>query len=212
MSTRADAAAEKRRTILDAAIRVFARQGFTAGRISDIADEAGVAHGLVYHYFDSKEAILDELFTDRWNLLLTMITETASTEETAREKLYKVAHFIVESYRYDPELMRVIIVEVTRAVNTFGRTHISEIQDAYSRIAGIVSEGQKNGELRDEIEAYYAALAFYGATEQVLTGWIFDLIPHNKEDFETAPSFIVETVFGGLGTPAPDATAARQSD
>jgi hypothetical protein len=64
----------------------------------------------------------------------------------------------------------------------------------------------------DEIEAYYAALAFYGATEQVLTGWIFDLIPHNKEDFETAPSFIVETVFGGLGTPAPDATAARQSD
>ena len=59
----ATGAVDKRRLILDAAIRVFARQGFHACRVSDVADEAGVAYGLVYHYFDSKEEILNTLFT-----------------------------------------------------------------------------------------------------------------------------------------------------
>ena len=69
-------------------------------------------------------------------------------------------------------------------------------------IAEIVRRGQAAGEFRDEIAPDYAALAFYGATEQVLTGWIFDLMPAEPEDFEKASKFIVETVCGGLGTPA----------
>jgi len=202
MSSRADAAAEKRLKILEASIHVFARQGFTAGRISDIADQAGVAHGLVYHYFESKEAILDELFSERWELLVDMIAHTADEEIPARDKLARVAQFIVDSYRYDSDLMKVIIVEVTRAVNTFGKTHLEEIREAYDLIGEIVRRGQKAGELRDEIAPEYAALAFYGATEQVLTGWIFDLMPSEAEDFDRASAFIVETVCGGLGLPA----------
>ncbi len=65
MATARRPAVDKRRLILDAAIHVFARQGFHACRVSDIADEAGVAYGLVYHYFKSKEEILDTLFTER---------------------------------------------------------------------------------------------------------------------------------------------------
>ena len=69
------AATEKRRVILDAAVRVFARQGFHTCRVSDIADEAGVAYGLVYHYFSSKEQILDTLFLERWDVMLAAITK-----------------------------------------------------------------------------------------------------------------------------------------
>ena len=68
-------AVDKRRLILDAAITVFARQGFHHCRVSDVADEAGVAYGLVYHYFDSKDEVLDTLFLERWNLLLDAIRE-----------------------------------------------------------------------------------------------------------------------------------------
>ncbi|HYU61549.1 MAG TPA: helix-turn-helix domain-containing protein, partial [Solirubrobacterales bacterium] len=64
---------DKRRLILDAAIRVLARQGFHSTRVSDIADEAGVAYGLVYHYFKSKDEVLNELFSERWSLLLAAI-------------------------------------------------------------------------------------------------------------------------------------------
>ncbi len=69
------AAVDKRRQILDAAVRVFARQGFHSTRVSDIADEAGVAYGLVYHYFKSKDEVLNELFSERWSLLLAAIDE-----------------------------------------------------------------------------------------------------------------------------------------
>jgi AcrR family transcriptional regulator len=192
------AAVDKRRTILDAAIHVFAGQGFHHCRVSDIADEAGVAYGLVYHYFDSKDQILNELFSERWSRLLDAIDEVDRQEISPREKLGGVAEFIVESYRHEPELMKVIIVEVTRAVNSFGRVHLEEISSAYDKIAKIVSDAQKAGVFRDDIDATFASMWFYGAIEQLLSGWIFELLPASDEEFERAKALVVETICGGL--------------
>ena len=146
-SSKAAPAIDRRRQILDAAIRVFARQGFHSTRVADIADEAGVAYGLVYHYFKAKDEVLNELFSERWSLLLAAIEEADRSEATPRTKLEAVAGFIVDSYRHDPELMKVIIVEVTRAANSFGRTHLPEIRRAYDSIAKIVADGQAVGRL-----------------------------------------------------------------
>jgi TetR/AcrR family transcriptional regulator, fatty acid metabolism regulator protein len=192
------AAVDKRRLILDAAVRVFARQGFHTCRVSDIADEAGVAYGLVYHYFNSKDEILDTLFLERWNILLATIAEQDRRPMPARDKLYAIAAFIVDSYAHDPDLMQVIIVEVTRAANTFGRTHLAKIREAYAQIAEIVRGAQAAGEFRGDITAEFAALTFYGTIEQVLTGWIFELVPAGEAEREEAKRLIVETVCGGL--------------
>ncbi len=189
---------DKRRQILDAAIRVFARQGFHATRVSDIADEAGVAYGLVYHYFRSKDEVLNELFVERWSLLLSAIEETDRTGETPRQKLAAVAGFIVDSYRHDPELMKVIIVEVTRAANSFGRTHLPEIRRAYQSIAKIVEDGQKADAFRDDVAPMFASMSFYGAIEQLLSGWIFDVIPASDTDFDQAKELVVTTICDGL--------------
>ena len=186
---------DKRRVILDAAVRVFARQGFHTCRVSDIADEAGVAYGLVYHYFSSKDEVLDTLFLERWNVLLEVIRSSDADAGPAREKLEHVAGFIVDSYRHDPDLMKVIIVEVTRAANSFGRTHFAKIREAYELIADVVARAQATGEFRDDITPQFAALAFYGAVEQVLTGWIFGVVP---EEFDQARAFVVQTVCEGL--------------
>jgi TetR/AcrR family transcriptional regulator, fatty acid metabolism regulator protein len=191
-------ASDKRRLILNAAVRVFARQGFHACRVSDIADEAGVAYGLVYHYFTSKEQVLDTLFLERWNVMLDLIREVDAQNVPVREKLASIAGFIVDSYRRDPDLMKVIIVEVTRAANSFGQTHLSEIRTAYELIGEIVSDAQARGDFRAEIEPRFAAMAFYGAIEQLLTGWIFGLLPAGPEHFERAKWLVVETVCGGL--------------
>ena len=190
-------AVDKRRQILDAAVRVFARQGFHATRVSDIADEAGVAYGLVYHYFRSKDQVLNELFSERWTLLLDTIEQT-NGDTPPRERLAAVAGFIVDSYRHDPELMKVIIVEVTRAANSFGRTHLPEIRTAYELIAEIVAEGQAEGAFRDDIDPIFASMSFYGAIEQLLSGWIFDLIPSRSQEFDRAKELVVETICGGL--------------
>ncbi|MCW3031165.1 MAG: TetR/AcrR family transcriptional regulator [Solirubrobacterales bacterium] len=194
----ASKAPDKRRLILDAAVRVFARQGFHACRVSDIADEAGVAYGLVYHYFASKDEVLDTLFLERWDVMLELIREVDAEPLPVREKLGAIASFIVESYRHDPDLMKVIIVEVTRAANSFGDTHIGTIREAYELIAGIVEEAQRDGQFKPEIEARFAAMAFYGVIEQLLTGWIFDLRPQGEEDFDRAKRLVIEIVCGGL--------------
>jgi AcrR family transcriptional regulator len=192
------AAVDKRRLILDAAVRVFARQGFHTCRVSDIADEAGVAYGLVYHYFQSKDEVLDTLFLERWELMLAAIDEIDAQPIGARDKLYAIASFIVDSYRHDRDLMKVIIVEVTRAANTFGQTHLPEIRKAYQRIADIVAAAQADGTFRAAISPQFAAMAFYGAIEQVLTGWIFGLLEEAADDYERAKRFIVDTIVEGL--------------
>jgi len=198
MASKAAPAVDKRRQILDAAIRVFARQGFHSTRVSDIADEAGVAYGLVYHYFKSKDEVLNELFVERWSLLLAAIEEADREGASPRQKLEAVAGFIVGSYRHDPELMKVIIVEVTRAANSFGRTHLPEIRRAYDSIAKIVAEGQESGEFRRDIDPTFASMSFYGAIEQLLTGWIFEVIPASDGDFDQAKSLVVATICDGL--------------
>jgi TetR/AcrR family transcriptional regulator, fatty acid metabolism regulator protein len=202
-----EAAVDKRRLILDAAIRVFARRGFHHCRVSDVADEAGVAYGLVYHYFDSKEEILNTLFRERWQILVDAIAEIDERDMPAREKLSAVAGFIIDSYRYEPELMKVIIVEVTRSVHSFGLQHLGHIQEAYEGIARIVESARAEGSFKSDIPATFAAMCFYGAIEQLLTSWIFDLLPQSEEEFERAKSLVVEAICSGIesaptGTPA----------
>jgi TetR/AcrR family transcriptional regulator, fatty acid metabolism regulator protein len=194
----ARSAVDKRRLILDAAVRVFARQGFHTCRVSDIADEAGVAYGLVYHYFQSKDEVLDTLFLERWNVMLEAIRETDAQEIPARDKLHAIASFIIESYRHDPDLMKVIIVEVTRAANSFGNVHLAKIAEAYGQISGIVEQAQKSGEFRDTISAQFAAMAFYGAIEQVLTGWIFGTLDEGDEAYDRAKDYVVGIICDGL--------------
>jgi TetR/AcrR family transcriptional regulator, fatty acid metabolism regulator protein len=198
VATPARVPVDKRRIILDAAVRVFARQGFHTCRVSDIADEAGVAYGLVYHYFQSKDEVLDTLFLERWNVMLDAIAETDAQAIPAREKLHAIASFIIESYRHDPDLMKVIIVEVTRAANSFGAVHLAKISEAYGQISGIVQQAQQSGEFRDSVSAEFAAMAFYGAIEQVLTGWIFGTLEQGDEAYERAKDYVVDTICDGL--------------
>jgi hypothetical protein len=129
---------------------------------------------------------------------LAAIDEVDAQDVPARDKLRAVANFIVESYRHEPELMKVIIVEVTRAANSFGRTHLPEIRRAYEKIAKIVADGQQRGEFRRDVDALFASMWFYGAIEQLLSGWVFELIPTGDADFERAKDMVTETICGGL--------------
>src|SRR4030095_298974 len=153
---------------------------------------------LVYHYFRSKDEVLDTLFLERWNVMLEVIRDLDGQDLSARDKLYAIASFIVDSYRHDPELMKVIIVEVTRAANSFGRTHLDKIREAYELIAGIVERAQADGTFRSPVAPQSAAMSFYGAIEQVLTGWIFEVLPRGDDEYEHAKDYVVETICGGL--------------
>jgi len=142
--------------------------------------------------------VLDTIFLDRWDVMLAAIAEVDARAIPPRDKLYAIAAFIIDSYRHDPDLMKVIIVEVTRAANTFARTHLKQIREAFAGIAQIVRVAQAQAAFRTEITPEFAALAFYGAIEQVLTGWIFNSEPVGDAELDRAKTLIVETICGGL--------------
>jgi TetR/AcrR family fatty acid metabolism transcriptional regulator len=201
---------DKRRLILDAAVRVFARRGFHHCRVSDVADEAGVAYGLVYHYFESKEEILNTLFLERWQIMLDAIAEIDARDLPVRDKLYSIAGFIIDSYRHDPDLMKVIIVEVTRAANSFGRLHLDRMRVAYWDMPDSGAGARPHGSFKSDIPSEFAAMCFYGAIEQLLTSWIFEVLPRTDAEFERAKELVVEAICGGLesadaGAPATSA-------
>ena len=106
---------ERRRTILRAAIDVFARKGYHGCRIADVASEAGVAYGLVYHYFKNKDELLETVFETGWSGFITRVRAVAEGEGTLEEKVRGIADVAFEAYRVDPRAVKVLILEIARS-------------------------------------------------------------------------------------------------
>src|SRR6476659_5632548 len=107
--------ADRRAELLDAAVRVFAAKGFHASRVGDIATEAGVAHGLLYHYFRSKDEVLETIFRETWTTLVRETARIEAFEAPFREKLRRFARIYLGSWLVTPELVRVLVREVARS-------------------------------------------------------------------------------------------------
>jgi TetR/AcrR family fatty acid metabolism transcriptional regulator len=197
VATRATSSEEKRRQILDAAVRAFARRGYHACRVSDIAEEAGVAYGLVYHYFESKEAVLEAIFRDTWGMMLEAIRAVEDTEESSREQLRKTAAIVLRTWRNDPDLVRVLVREVTRSGEQLAR-EVDEIAHAFQALQRIVERGQDQGVFRKDLNPRLAAYIVYGALEEILTGWVLGQLPDGDEDVAEAERVVVRLLTDGL--------------
>ena len=177
-------------------MRVFARKGYHASRVGDIAEEAGVAHGLLYHYFQSKEEVLLTVFRETWRALIATIRSVEEAGDQPREQLRKVAEILLRSWRRDPDLVRVLVLEVTRSQHLRGE--IDEIVESFAAIQEIVERGQADGSIRADLDARLASYVFYGAVEELLTGWVLGRLPDSEEDVARAEHTLVEIVTGGL--------------
>jgi len=201
LTDRSIAPEEKRRLILQAAVRVFARKGFHDSRVGDIAEEAGVAHGLLYHYFDSKDELLETIFHDTWAELLVAMREVEESAAPAREQLHGVAAILLRSWRRDPDLVRVLVREVARSPHLQKR--LMEVGEAFAAIQRMIERGQSDGDFRTDLDARLASFVFYGALEETLTGWAFGQLPDDDEQVALAEATIVDVVCGGFaGVPA----------
>jgi TetR/AcrR family fatty acid metabolism transcriptional regulator len=187
----------KRRQILDAAVRAFARKGYHACRVAEIAEEAGVAYGLVYHYFGSKEEILRTIFRDTWTQMLARIAEVEAEGDGAGEQVRKVTALLLRTWRRDPDLVRVLVREVTRSPEQL-QQQIDEIGHGYEALERIVRRGQESGEFRRDVEPRLAATIFYGALEEVLTGWVMGQLPGDEADVAKAEQAVVALLCDGL--------------
>jgi TetR/AcrR family transcriptional regulator, fatty acid metabolism regulator protein len=201
LTDRSIAQTEKRRQLLDAAVRVFARKGYHASRVGDIAEEAGVAHGLLYHYFERKEAVLEAIFRETWGELLVAIRDVEESGLPAREQLRQVAAIILRSWKRRPDVVRVLVLEIARSPDLHRR--FDELGELFAAIERIVALGQSDGVFRDELDPRLASWIFYGALEEILTGWVLGRLDDGEEAVARAERTVVEVITAGLAEPAP---------
>ena len=187
---------EKRKLILDAAIRVFADQGYHGARVGDIAEHAGVAHGLLYHYFASKDDVLQTIFTENWGDLIARFRAVETADEPADEKLEGVAKILLRTWRNDPALVTVMVREVARSHQL--RDRVDEVREAFAIVQRIIEAGQASGTFRNGVDARVASWLFYGGLEEVLTGWVLGQLPDSEEEVSRAERTAVDLALGGL--------------
>ncbi|HET7137140.1 MAG TPA: TetR/AcrR family transcriptional regulator [Gaiellaceae bacterium] len=188
--------ADRRGALLDAAVRVFARKGFRAARVGDIAAEAGVAHGLLYHYFRSKDEVLETIFRETWQLLAVETERIEAADVPLREQLRRFARVYLGSWLVTPERIGVLVREIARSPQVGQR--VDEIDVVFQALARMIEAARKRGEVRADCDATFAGWAIYGALEEILTGWVLGQLPGEEEDVERAVSTVVDVACAGL--------------
>jgi TetR/AcrR family fatty acid metabolism transcriptional regulator len=168
---------DKRQLILDAAIKVFARTGYHGSRVSDIAREAGIAYGLVYHYFKNKEEILDTIFRERWGGFLEAVDAIAEGSNPTEDKLLSVAALILSAFRVRPDWVKVLVFEIQRSSRFARPEQIRAVGRLFQAVASILRAGQERGELRRDLDPDVACYVFLGALDIVVTSRVLDVVP-----------------------------------
>jgi TetR/AcrR family fatty acid metabolism transcriptional regulator len=191
---RATAAEEKRRLILDAAVRVFARSGFHTSRVGDIAEEAGVAHGLLYHYFSSKDEVLETIFREQWGVLVDRIVAIEQSGEPAVDQLRHVAAVVLRNWKHQPDVIRVLVREIARSPEVQER--IGELVKPIAAVRRIIERGRATGDLREDLDPQFAAVAFYGGIEELLSGWVLGQLPDDDDSVAAGERTVAQVVDG----------------
>src|SRR3954470_2226615 len=210
LAERSTVAEEKRRLILDAAAGVFARKGFHTSRVGDIAEEAGVAHGLLYHYFSSKDEVLDTIFREHWTSLLDRLHQVEQSDERAVEQLRNVAAILLRGWLTEPDVVCVVIREIARSPELAAR--VEELVRPIGAIRRIIEHGQRTGEFRADLDAGTAAIVFYGGIDELLSAWVLGRLEADESDVSAAERHVVDIMVGGLSAGADELREARRAD
>ncbi len=200
---------DRRKEILRAAVTVFATKGYYGCRIADVAKQAGVAYGLVYHYFKNKEKLLESVFEQsfgRWSSAADVVIEG---EGTAPEKLERIVEFAIEAYHRDPQAVRVLILEIGRSPAFRSPDKVSAMQHLLEATARLIGRGQRAGELRDDVQPFVAASALLGSLETTLTTFVMGgQAAQTREGIDRAKHDLLAILMAGMA-PRQAARAAR---
>lgn len=180
---RTQRAQRTRERILDAAAHEFSRHGVSGTRVADIAARAGIAYGLVYHHFHNKEEILSAIFQQRWGGYVDFLESLVVAHMGVAEWVGRLSHYWIESYRVEPDVMAVMINEVTRSF-AFVESHgLTDVMRAFDAVDRRIALSQEQGEIAPTVDRQLATYAVLGVADMVLAGYVTGtLVRHNPEE------------------------------
>jgi TetR/AcrR family fatty acid metabolism transcriptional regulator len=196
----AAARTDKRESILRAAIRVFARHGFFAAQVADVAREAGVASGTVYLYFRSKDDLLTSVF-DR--TMVEWIAEGRAAIATIQdpvERLHAIARLHLDRLGRDRDLAVVFQVELRQSTKHMEHFSATRLREYLAIIRGVIADGQAAGVLRAAVSPTVAAKVVFGALDETATNW---MLSRRRYSLVAEADAVIDVLVGGLAARAP---------
>jgi len=163
---------DKPQQIIDAAVRVFARNGFYNSRVSDIAREAGIASGTIYLYFKTKDEILVTLFREKMAAFVSALRKEIAGEPDAPAKLRRLVRLHFETLEARPDLAEVVQLELRQGQKFFRGASAHEISAYFDLIGSVLEEGVAAGLFRPELPVKVATKMLFGAMDQLTTSWV----------------------------------------
>jgi len=192
--------------ILEAAVKVFAEQGFFQSTISQIAREAGVADGTIYLYFKNKDDILLQFFGYKTKQVFQSFREELDKADTARDKLRNLIRRHLEEFQNDKN-MAVVYQAEARSNSRLVEKQLQEMSKMYLDItAEIIEQGQEEGQIRKDLYVSLVKRFILGAVEEVINTWV---LSGGKYDLVSMAEPLVDLIFRGIGSAA--ATAGQAS-
>jgi TetR/AcrR family fatty acid metabolism transcriptional regulator len=164
---RVDPKADKRERILRAAVKVFARKGFYATRVSEIAKAAGVADGTIYLYFESKDDVLVSLFQDRIVKLIAALEEAIAAAGDFDARFRRVVG-LLDGRRELAEVVTVNLRQSSKLLKQYATPLFSQYLEV---VAKLVADGQTEGAVRADVSPRLVARSLYGALDGVAMTW-----------------------------------------
>jgi len=190
---------EKTDLILDAAVKVFADKGYYGARVSDIAQEAGIAYGLVYHYFKNKEDLLISIFRHRWGQFDRAVRKIMEEKDDPRQMIHSIVTFLFRSYKNNPKMIEVMILDVAKSTRFFNGENIKQFTDIFTLISEIVLRGQEQGIFKKDLDAKLAAYCLYGSVERIMLRWILeDKKAITDQETRAATEMVTTIILSGL--------------
>ncbi|MBI4610452.1 MAG: TetR/AcrR family transcriptional regulator [Candidatus Rokubacteria bacterium] len=163
---------DKHQQIIEAAVRVFARNGYYNSRVSDIAREAGIASGTIYLYFRTKNDILVTLFREKMAAFVAHLRKAIEAEPDAVAKLRRLVALHFKILEADPELAEVVQVELRQGHKFFRGASAAEVGAYFSLIASVLENGIESGLFRKDLPVKVATKVLFGAMDQMATSWV----------------------------------------
>ena len=160
----------REKVIVDAALKVFSTKGYASTRMADIAREADMSYGLVYHYFENKEKLFDAIVENWWTGFYDELEMLKKSDMSTEEKLVEIIRYILKVYENKPNQISIFVTEVSRGfvyhADSKGKDKFNKL---FSLCQDIMSEGQQNGFLRKDIQANYLTYLFLGSIDTFLS-------------------------------------------
>lgn len=185
----------KYQQIIEAAVKVIAKNGYHGSQVSKIAKEAGVADGTIYLYFKNKEDVLVSVFKEKMGQFIEQIAKATAAQPDAERKLKVLIDMHFSQLEQNPDMAIVTQLELRQSDLSL-RMQINNVLKAYLNVIDqVIAEGIEEKRFRDDINPTLIRQMIFGTLDEVVTSWVMN---DRKYDLTSQAEAVHDFLINGL--------------